>query len=158
MSLVKPSVRVHLRYAIASDLYQMLCLFERCMQHPMTRSQLLAMLRERNIMGMVAEQGSMIVGVFIYRLDLDQIHVMNIAVHPDFQRSGIGRQIIEKLIGKLSRNRRYRLTLNCRETNLGACHFYRACGFKALGIRREFYADTGEDAYAFEYRLPNREG
>ena len=37
--------------------------------------------------------------------------------------------------------------------NLDAQLFLRACGFKAVGINREFYPDTGEDAFVFEYRI-----
>jgi ribosomal-protein-alanine N-acetyltransferase len=61
--------------------------------------------------------------------------------------------MVAKLISKLSSHRRTRITLEVRETNLGAQLFFRRQGFKALRVLRCFYEDSGEDAYLLQYRL-----
>ena len=60
--------------------------------------------------------------------------------------------MVAKLVGKLSAQRRNRITLEVRETNLPAQLFFRQCGFRAVSVLREFYEDTPEDAYLMLYR------
>jgi ribosomal-protein-alanine N-acetyltransferase len=60
--------------------------------------------------------------------------------------------MISKLLSKLSAQRRTRVTLEVRETNLPAQLFFRANGFRAVSVLRNFYQDTPEDAYAMQYR------
>ena len=71
---------------------------------------------------------------------------------PEFRRMGIGSQMIRKLIGKLSSQRRSRIMLEVRETNLAAQLFFRENGFRAVSVLREYYEDTPEDAYVMQYR------
>jgi ribosomal-protein-alanine N-acetyltransferase len=59
---------------------------------------------------------------------------------------------VAKLIAKLSEQRRHQIMLEIRETNLDGQFFFRANGFQAVSVARQFYADTGEDAYVMRYR------
>jgi ribosomal-protein-alanine N-acetyltransferase len=59
--------------------------------------------------------------------------------------------MIEKLLGKLSSQRRTRITLEVRETNLAAQLFFRNSGFRATSVLHEFYDDSPEDAYLMQY-------
>jgi len=81
-----------------------------------------------------------------------RIHVFNFAVAKRYRRLGVGSQMIAKLISKLSPQRRNRLLLEVRETNLPAQLFFRSNGFRAVAVVRNFYDDTPEDAYAMQYR------
>jgi ribosomal-protein-alanine N-acetyltransferase len=60
--------------------------------------------------------------------------------------------MVEKLVGKLSYQRRTRVMLEVRETNLAAQLFFRSMGFKAITVLHEFYEDTPEDAYLMQFR------
>jgi ribosomal-protein-alanine N-acetyltransferase len=60
--------------------------------------------------------------------------------------------MVEKLVSKLSYQRRTRVMLEVRETNLEAQLFFREMGFKAITVLHEFYEDTPEDAYLMQYR------
>jgi ribosomal-protein-alanine N-acetyltransferase len=60
--------------------------------------------------------------------------------------------MLAKLLAKLSSDRRSRLVLEVRETNLPAQLFFRANGFRAVAVMRAFYHDTPEDAYVMQYR------
>jgi ribosomal-protein-alanine N-acetyltransferase len=57
-----------------------------------------------------------------------------------------------KLVGKLSAQRRTRIVLEVRETNLDAQIFFRSQGFRAVNVLRDFYEDTTEDAYLMQLR------
>jgi ribosomal-protein-alanine N-acetyltransferase len=89
----------------------------------------------------------------IYELHKNKLQVLDFAVHPEFRRMGVGHQMLQKLVGKLSSHRRTRITLHVRETNLHAQLFYRIQGFRAMEVVREHYPDTGEDAYLMNYLL-----
>jgi len=92
-----------------------------------------------------------VVGFMIYELHKTRLHVLNFAVNPELRRRGIGRQMIDKLIGKLSSQRRTRISLEVRETNLAAQVFFRSSGFKATNVLHDFYDDSPEDAYLMQF-------
>jgi ribosomal-protein-alanine N-acetyltransferase len=73
-------------------------------------------------------------------------------VSNDFKRRGVGSQMLAKLTGKLSPQRRTRIVLEVRETNLSAQLFFRENGFRAVSVLKNFYADSPEDAYLMQYR------
>ncbi len=65
--------------------------------------------------------------------------------------------MMAKLTGKLSQQRRNRILLEVRETNLDAQLFFRTEGFRAVSVLRDYYEDTPEDAYVMQYRYGARE-
>jgi ribosomal-protein-alanine N-acetyltransferase len=102
---------------------------------------------------MVAERDNRVVGFMIYELHKTRLHILNFAVAPAFRRLAVGSQMIEKLINKLSQQRRQEIVLEVRETNLSAQLFYHNQGFRATGVLRNHYSDSAEDAYVMQYRL-----
>jgi ribosomal-protein-alanine N-acetyltransferase len=107
---------------------------------------------------MVAEQGEKVVGFMIYELHKNKLHILNFAVSPHCRRGGVGVQMVNKLVSKLSSHRRTRITLEVRETNLDAQLFFRTQGFKAVKVLRSYYEDSGEDAFQMQYRLADDTG
>ena len=101
---------------------------------------------------MVAEHGDRVVGFMIYELHKTRLHILNFAVHPDYRYNRVGMQMVNKLVSKLSHQRRTRILLEVRERNLPAQVFFRSLGFRAISVLRDFYEDTIEDAYLMEYR------
>ena len=154
----KEQARVHIRWMIRRDMPEVLQAEQLSFEYAWSEEDFLRCLRQRNCIGMVAEQGEKVVGFMIYELHKAKLHILNFAVHPQFRRAGIGAQMVAKLISKLSSHRRTRITLEVRETNLGAQLFFRAQVFKAVRVLRSFYEDSGEDAFLMEYRLPDDTG
>jgi ribosomal-protein-alanine N-acetyltransferase len=126
-------------------------------EYAWTEEDFLRCLRQRNCIGMAAESypDQRVVAFMIYELYKDRLHVLNFAVAPDCRRAGVGAALVAKLRGKLSSHRRSRLTLAVREANLPAQLFFWAQGLRATGVTRGYYRDTGEDAYHFEYKVPD---
>jgi ribosomal-protein-alanine N-acetyltransferase len=118
-----------------------------------TEEDFLACLRQRNCIGMVAEHENRVVGFMIYELHKTRLHILNFATAPAFRRLGAGSQMIEKLINKLSQQRRQEIVLEVRETNLAAQLFFHSQGFRAVRVLRSHYGDSAEDAYVMQYRL-----
>jgi [ribosomal protein S18]-alanine N-acetyltransferase len=148
-----PQTRVHIRWMIRRDMPEVLAIEHSSFEYPWCEEEFLRVLRQRNCIGMVAEHGERIVGFMIYELHRNKIHVLDFASHIDFRRRGVGRQMVSKLVSKLSNQRRNRIGLFVRETNLPAQLFFRVLGFRAMEVIREHYADTGEDAYSMHYHL-----
>ncbi len=148
---------VQIRWMIRRDMPEVVWIEHRSHEFPWCEDDFVRCLRQRNCIGMVAEAGDRIVGFLVYELLDDKLHILNMAVHPHFRRRGIGRQLVNRIISKLSHHRRSRITLGVRESNLAAQLFFRACGFRAVKVLRAFFPDTDEDAYWFEYRLNERE-
>lgn len=80
-------------------------------------------------------------------LILDEGHISNIAVHPDYRGKGIGRQLVQALSLLCIAEGGKRMTLEVRVSNAAAVHLYEQMGFKSAGIRKAFYTDNNEDAY-----------
>ena len=145
-------INVHIRWMIRRDMPEVLGIENGSFEFSWSEDDFIRCLRQRNCIGMVAEYDERVVGFMIYELHKDQLHVLNFAVRPDVRRRGVGRQMVEKLIGKLSQQRRTRVLLEIRETNLAAQVFFRNLGFSATSVLRDYYDDTTEDAYVMQYR------
>ncbi|MBX6316591.1 MAG: ribosomal protein S18-alanine N-acetyltransferase [Isosphaeraceae bacterium] len=147
----KAPVRVHIRWMIRRDMPEVLAIEHASSEFPWCEEEFLRVLRQRNCIGMVAEYGERVVGFMIYELHKAKLQVLAFAVAPEFRRQGVGHQMVAKLVGKLSAHRRTRIVLHLRESNLGAQLFYKVQGFRAIEVLREYYEDTGEDAYVMQY-------
>jgi ribosomal-protein-alanine N-acetyltransferase len=149
----KEQVRVHIRWMIRRDMQEVLAAEQQSFEFAWTEDDFLRCLRQRNCIGMVAEHNDRIIGFMIYELHKNRLHVLNFAVAPAFRRTGVGGQMVSKLIGKLSSHRRSKITLAVRERNLQAQLFFRSQDFKAVRVLRNYYEDSGEDAFLMEFRV-----
>ena len=149
---VRPQVPVHIRWMIRRDMPEVMATEDRAFEFPWSEEDFVRCLRQRNCIGMVAEHNERVVGFMIYELHKNRLHILNFAVHDQLRRRGIGTQMIRKLVSKLSSQRRNRIMLEIRETNLPAQLFFRELGFRAVSVLRDFYEDTTEDAYLMQYR------
>ena len=154
----KEQVRVHIRWMIRRDMPEVLQAEQESFEYAWTEEDFLKCLRQRNCIGMVAEHNEKVIGFMIYELHKAKLHVLNFAVHPDYRRLGVGRQMVAKLVGKLSSHRRTRITLAVRETNLPAQLFFKALEYRALRVLRGYYEDSGEDAFLMQYRIADDTG
>lgn len=94
----------------------------------------------------VAREGDTLVGYAGYWLILDEAHITTIATHPQWQRRSIGEQMLLTLIDSAQAKGAKWLTLEVRVSNAAAQKLYAKYGFTALGRRRGYYQDDGEDA------------
>jgi ribosomal-protein-alanine N-acetyltransferase len=153
----KQEVCVHIRWMIRRDMSEVLAIETGCFEFPWSEEDFIRCLRQRNCIGMVAEHEERVLGFMIYELHKTRLHVLNFAVHPEFRRRGVGSVMAQKLVSKLSHQRRNRILLEVRETNLAAQLFFRQTGFRAISVLRDFYHDTTEDAYLMQYVYPTSE-
>jgi len=141
-----------IRWMIRRDMDEVLEIENAVFDAPWQESDYVKRLRQRNCIGMVVDDGKRVVGFMVYELHRKKLHVLNLAVHPDWQGKGLGRSMVERLAEKLSTQRRMRIVLEVRETNLNAQQFFRHCGFRATAIFHDHFDNCDEDAYQMEYR------
>lgn len=94
----------------------------------------------------VAKVGRDVVGYAGLMMSLTDGHVTTIAVDPAWQRHAIGTRLLLALAREAIERDATALTLEVRLSNKGAQDLYRRFGFTAVGVRKGYYADTGEDA------------
>jgi len=78
-------------------------------------------------------------------------HILNIAVKKIRRRMGIGNQLMEKIEEKFKENGASRVTLEVRESNIDAIHFYLNRGYQEIGRVKAYYYD--EDALIMSKNL-----
>lgn len=149
----KPRIRI--RWLIRRDMAEVMEIENQSFGHAWSEEDFLICLRERGVIGMVAEHAETceILGFMIYQLDKERLHILSLAVDPKWMRLEVGTQMIRRLIDKLSQQRRKELVTIVRETNLQAQLFFRSLGFKAVATLRRYYEQTTEDGYRMRYRL-----
>jgi len=150
-------LEVQIRWLIRRDMADVLRIEQSCFDQAWTEEEFLCCLRQRNCIGMVAEADHEILGFMIYELHKAKLRILNFAVSSSAQRQGVGTCMVQRLIDKLSQQRRKEILLDVRETNLAAQMFYKKQGFRAVHVLREHYDDTTEDAYVMIYRMTQSE-
>lgn len=74
-----------------------------------------------------------------------EIHLLNVAVRPEFRRLGLARRLLEAMIHIGKNSGANSVFLEARAGNDAAIKLYRSLGFTAAGARPGYYED-GEDA------------
>lgn len=151
-----------IRWMISKDRPAVMKIEKESFEFPWYEEDFVRCLRQRHTMGLIAEPKIPVrgkhplMGYAIYEFHKTRIHILNMAVAPEYRFNGVGRAIVEKLINKLNETKnikRVRVTLEVRETNLAAQLFFKACGFKATTVLHSYYEDSPEDAFVMQYHV-----
>ncbi len=95
----------------------------------------------------VRERGAARVVAFAnYWLVRDEVHILNVATHPDARRQGHAARLLEQMLAVASRRGCRLLTLEVRRSNVAALALYARYDFRQVGIRVNYYVDDREDA------------
>lgn len=101
----------------------------------------------------VPADGEGVLGYSICWTVADEAHLLNIAVRPDARGSGVGSSLLRECILRSARAGADRIHLEVRAGNGPAIRMYEREGFSFQGVRRGYYADTGEDAVLLSREL-----
>ena len=94
-----------------------------------------------------------LVGYAVAWFIVDEIHIGNIAVHPERQGEGFGTFLMEHVLSEGRRRGMAFATLEVRPSNEAALALYRAFGFRKVAVRKNYYRDDREDALVLAYAL-----
>jgi ribosomal-protein-alanine N-acetyltransferase len=103
----------------------------------------------------VATDKQKIIGHGVISIGAGESHVLNIAVTPEYQGQGIGRQLLTHLMNTARIKSAEMMLLEVRPSNKAAIHIYESIGFNEIGCRKAYYPapDGREDALLFACQL-----
>ncbi len=151
-SLDPPPLHHHIRWMTRADMADVLEIDRLSFADPWCEVDFANCLRQRGIIGLVAEQSAVSIAAYmLYGLRRDSMLIHRLAVHPQYRLRGFARAMVEKLIGKLTRQRRSHLLTTVCESDLHAHLFFRQMGFLATEVTQGQFGPR--DGYAFEYSV-----
>jgi ribosomal-protein-alanine N-acetyltransferase len=138
---------INLRTARPEDVDAIWELEKICFQTPWSRADFERDISE-NILAtyMVAYHKEQLVAYAGIWVVLDEGHITNVAVHPDFRNQGIATMILVELLNRAREKGATRFTLEVSTKNDLAIALYEKFGFRNAGCRKEYYEGTKEDA------------
>jgi len=120
---------------------------EECYPRPWSATLFLSELAQRSSRRyMVATIGPLVVGYCGLMVVGDDGHITTLTVDPAWHRRGIGTVLLLDQARTAPSHGVRHLTLEVRASNTPAQVLYRRFGFAPVGVRRNYYAETGEDA------------
>ena len=99
---------------------------------------------------MIVEYENEISGFCICELHLNRIILLRMCVLPQNRKKGIGKALLEKIKTKITKKRKT-ISAEVRETNLSIQLFLKSQHYKAVKVLRNYFLDTEEDAFVFQY-------
>lgn len=117
-----------------------------CFRSPWTESMLRSELKNRLAHYHVLDIGGELIAYAGMWVMFDEAHITNVAVMPAYRRHGYGRRIMLESMRAAVALQATQMTLEVRESNLGAQALYEGLGFIYSGRRKRYYSDTHEDA------------
>jgi len=117
-----------------------------CFNDPWSEASIASELNNRLSLWLVAVENEKVIGYVGSQTVLGETDMMNIAVHPDYRKQGIGTCLIVGLIGALEQRGSHSLMLEVRVSNEPAISVYQKLGFDEVGRRKNYYRNPKEDA------------
>jgi ribosomal-protein-alanine N-acetyltransferase len=137
--VVAPMRRRHVRSVLRIE--------EQVYPRPWTSSLFLSELALRSSRAYyIARVGREIVGYAGVMISFEDSHVTTLAVDPAWQRRGIATRLMVALVRESLVRGAQHMTLEVRMSNKGAQDLYRRFGFAPVGVRKNYYPETNEDA------------
>ena len=87
----------------------------------------------------------------------EELHILNIATHPDHRRRGLALLLMDQLLEDAQRSASTEILLEVRQSNIGARQLYEGLKFTRIGVRKAYYGDSGEDALVYTRKLTSLE-
>ena len=101
----------------------------------------------------VAKIDGKVAGYLCANVVLDEGHILNLAVHPEYRSLGIASSLIREMIGTMRERDCRSVFLEVRVSNEQARSMYEKFGFSLLGTRKNYYISPVEDAVLMVLRL-----
>lgn len=117
-----------------------------CFSDPWSENSVASELDNPLSLWLVALDGETVAGYVGSQSVLDGADMMNVAVHPDYRRKGIARELVTGLINALVEKGVKSLALEVRVSNAPAIALYEQMGFQQVGLRPNYYRNPKENA------------
>ena len=99
--------------------------------------------------GIRSTTDSKLLGYIVFWLLEDEVHILNLAVHPALRRDGLATTLLKYLVDVAQKAACRTIFLEVRPSNIAALGLYTSFGFTKVGMRPNYYTDTKEDALLY---------
>lgn len=99
----------------------------------------------------VAVIGEKIVGYVCANYVLDEGHILNVTVHPEYRKQGIAGRLVSHIIDLLRNEGCREIFLEVRASNEAALRMYEKAGFRIITARKAYYTLPVEDAIIMSF-------
>jgi len=141
---------MEVKWMVRKDMPHVLRIEKESFEQPLTEEDFVKILRERNVIGMVAKSGTgEVLAFMLYELLENKFRLLDFAVGAKYRRRGIGRQLLNAMRGKLKEERRRSIVVEIADDNLAAHLFFRSAGYRAVRVHR----GKAGDSYLFRWHL-----
>ncbi|WP_316900572.1 ribosomal protein S18-alanine N-acetyltransferase [Pseudodesulfovibrio indicus] len=134
-----------------SDVDDLIELEGRCFEYHWTRDQFLLGLESGAYRIIGVRRGTILSGYMAFSMIMDEMEILNLAVHPDHRRQGLGEALLARSFEICAAEGITKSFLDVKVSNDPALALYRKFGYKKIGVRKKYYPDTREDALLFRY-------
>jgi len=138
------------RPASEYDLAEILSIEQAAYDFPWSEGLLRDCITNNNYFCLMIEQGS-IIGYGIMSCALDEAHILNLCIDPQWQRQGLGNKLLFHLLEVARKQRAETAFLEVRFSNEAAQQLYETNGFNQLGIRKDYYPNGDSREHALIY-------
>lgn len=125
-----------------SDLVEVLAIEQACFPRGWSHNHFLTELSSANSCCMVLETVGKVAGYFCVSFVLDEAELLNIAVAPDHQGKGLGRDLLQKACDLALEHGVVKIMLEVRASGKAALGLYKSFGFKQSGLRKNYYENN----------------
>lgn len=101
----------------------------------------------------VAISEDKVVGYIGFWTVADEADITNVAVLPEYRKSGIGSILLKETVSYCISEKLVSINLEVRESNSAAKNLYSKFGFIPIGLRKRYYSNPVEDAIIMSLSL-----
>jgi len=149
---------MELRWLNTNDVEQLAALEQVCFSQPWSRQALEQELTKNPLACYFGcFEGDTLLGYAGAWLVVDEVHITNVAVAPEYRRQGIGKALVSAMLEWAAHKGAVHMELEVRAGNQGAIALYSALGFHKVGRRPNYYSQPQEDAILMNVELPAKE-
>lgn len=129
-----------------------------CFSMPWNLSQCQGALAQKHFTAWGIWQSGLLLAYISFFHNPDEMEILNLAVHPLARRRGHARQLLRLLLQEARKMGMQKIVLEVRERNEAAIALYETTGFRLAGLRKRYYADTGENALIYNLTIVDPAG
>jgi ribosomal-protein-alanine N-acetyltransferase len=144
--MIEVNSAAQVRFMKKEDIDQVLLIERRSFPAPWSKQAYLSELNNKFARYFVLLEGEQVIGYSGMWVFAGESHITTIAVHPDYRSLGYGRMLMLTLIEYSKQRGVDTMILEVRVSNSFAIKLYAGLGFKRIGVRRNYYIETREDA------------
>ncbi len=113
---------------------------------PWSETSFLNEIHKQRAISKVAVLDDTVVGYICAESVMDEGHILNLGIHPQYRKKGIATALVENILEDLKLRACSFLYLEVRASNFAAKRLYKSFGFTIVGTRKNYYVAPNEDA------------